>query len=344
MINRFACTLLLVIVLGACAPAAQPSGESTPMVITAEVGTVLPETVNPFDTAEPFPTPGPPTPLPTLPASSFSPTELKYKVLDEFPDLFFCDPDFYPVAREDELVLAVQRFPELQSNQEEFQAILNHTGLDGASFTDDQKLLVYREHKRLNAVYFELLGDQYKFQIQTGLEGQAGFVITGTIAGNGSIAVQERTASFPACPICLAAGTWIDAPGGAIRVENVRVGDQVWTMNEAGVRVPGTVLQVGSMRVPVTHQIIHLVLRDGREMWASPGHPTADGRNLADLQVGEVLDGALVIRVERLPYTGTMTYDLLVAGDTSFYWANGILTGTTMNRGSDKGQVTPDAR
>ena len=127
-------------------------------------------------------------------------------------------------------------------------------------------------------------------------------------------------------------------------MENVRAGDQVWTMNESGARVPGTVLRVGSMRVPVTHQIIHLVLSDGREMQASPGHPTADGRTLADLQVGEVLDGALVILLERLPYTGTMTYDLLVAGDTSFYWANGILTGSTINLVSDKGQMTPDAR
>jgi hypothetical protein len=31
-------------------------------------------------------------------------------VLDQFPDFFFCYPDFYPIAREDEMVLAQQRF------------------------------------------------------------------------------------------------------------------------------------------------------------------------------------------------------------------------------------------
>src|SRR6185436_8639529 len=111
--------------------------------------------------------PEPPTALAPLPSSTRSPTELKYKVLEQFPDIFFCDPDFYPIAREDELTLALQRFSELQSNTEEFQTILKHTGLDTRTiFTDDQKLLVYREHKKLNAIYFELNGDNYQFRIQ----------------------------------------------------------------------------------------------------------------------------------------------------------------------------------
>jgi len=37
-----------------------------------------------------------------------------------------------------------------------------------------------------------------------------------------------------------------------------------------------------------------------------------------------------VIKVERLGYTGTDTYDLLPSGNTGFYWANGILIGSTL--------------
>jgi hypothetical protein len=256
---------------------------------------------------------------------------LKYKVLVEFPDFFFCDPDFYPVAREDEMALALQRFPDLQANQEEFQAILNRNGLAGVtSFTDEQKLLIYREHKKLNAVYFELAGDKYQFQIQTGQEGKDGFVITGMIDGNGSIEVLDRTSGFPMCPICLAAGTMIETPRGAIRVEMLRVGDQVWTMDEAGERVPGLILRVGSVRVPATHQMIHIILSDGRELWASPGHPTANGRRLADLKVGDMLDGALVTVMELLQYQGTATFDILPSGSTGYYWANRILLGSTL--------------
>jgi hypothetical protein len=33
-----------------------------------------------------------------------------------------------------------------------------------------------------------------------------------------------------------------------------------------------------------------------------------------------------------LPYAGTTTYDLRPSGDTGFYWANGILIGSTLTR------------
>jgi len=88
--------------------------------------------------------------------------------------------------------------------------------------------------------------------------------------------------------------------------------------------------RVGSVRVQATHQVIHLILSDGRELWASLGHPTADGRRLADLVTGDILDGARVLSAERLPYTGSFTYDLLPSGSTGYYWANGILIGSTL--------------
>ncbi|HLO16729.1 MAG TPA: Hint domain-containing protein [Anaerolineales bacterium] len=331
-------TILLAVFLAACAPIIPESGsggggESTPIVITAEVGTVVASTVGPPGTEVPFPTPEPPTAIPTLPSATLSPTELKYKVLDQFPDFFFCDPDFYPIARDDEMPLAQQRFPELQANQEEFQAILNHNDLAGVTnFTDEQKLLIYREYKKLNAIYFQLVGDKYQFQIQTGAEGQQGSVITGTIDANGSIDIQKKEPGFPTCPICLAAGTLIDTPRGAVAVENLHLGDQVWTMNEAGQRVVGKILRTSRVSVPSTHQVVHIMLSDGRELWASAGHPTADGQALGNLKIGDLLDGARVILVERLPYAGTTTYDILPSGATGFYWANGILMGSTLSK------------
>jgi hypothetical protein len=300
--KRFAeFTILLAFFLAGCAPIIPASGNRpTPVVITAAMSTVIAETPGPPSTEGPSPTTIPATPIPSLPAASLSPTELKYKVLAQFPDFFFCDPDFY-------------------------------TELSGSTtFTDDQKLTIYREHKKINAIYFELIGDRYQFQIQTGLEGQQGDVINGTIDGNGSIDVLERNPGFPTCPICLAAGILIDTPNGAVAVENLEIGDSVWTMNEAGERVTGTILEVGSIRVPSTHHVIHILLSDGRELWASPGHPTADGRTLRDLKTGDGLDGAQIILMERLPYNGVSTYDLLPSGSTGFYWANGLLMDSTL--------------
>jgi len=333
MKKLFAFTVILGVFVSACAPIIPGSGISTPIEITAEVSTVIAETIGPPPTEGPSPTPAPATPIPTLPSSTLSPTELKYRVLEEFPDFFFCDPDYYPIAREDEMVLAQQRFPELQANQEEFQAILNHNGLSGqTTFTDEQKLLIYREHKKLAAIFFELVGDKYQFQIQTGIEGQQGSLIKGTIDGNGSIEILQQDPGFPTCPICLAAGTRIDTPQGPVPVEDLLVGSPVWTMNASGERVPATILKTVRVVVPARHQMVHLVLSDGRELWASPGHPTADRRMLGDLKVGDFLDGARLTILERLTYEGFATYDLLASGDTGFYWADGILMGSTLSK------------
>jgi hypothetical protein len=62
----------------------------------------------------------------------------------------------------------------------------------------------------------------------------------------------------------------------------------------------------------------------------SPGHPTADGRRVGDLVAGDALDGAHVLSAERMPYLGGATYDILPAGATGTYWANGVLLGSTL--------------
>jgi hypothetical protein len=313
-------TLLFAMFLVACSSAPSRNAIATSISITAVASTVIP------DGGGTGPTLTPQTPV-------FVPTTLKYRVLEEFPDFFFCDPDYYPVAREEELVLAEERFPELQANREEFQAILNHLGLPGTTtFTNEQKLSIYREHKKLNAIYFEPSGDQYTFQIQTGLEGQQGEIITATIDSGGSIDVLQREDAFPTCPICLAAGTLIDTPRGPVHVDDLRAGDHVWTANEAGERIVAVILQVGSVRAPANHQVIHVTLSDGREVWASAAHPIVDGRVLADLNLGDSLDGALIIGLEHERYTEAYTFDILPSGLTGFYWANGILLGSTLNR------------
>jgi hypothetical protein len=356
----------LCLTLAACSPAAEPptaaptgvaaTGEAATGVpaITAQVGTLVFRTATPAatnsaastiggpvvitvlaDNGTPQPAgtslPAPsPTPIPTL-ASGLSPTELKFHVLAAFPDLFFCDPDFYPVARNDEADLAEQRFPEMQANQEEFQAILDHNNLAGhTAFSADQKLLVYREHKKLAAIHFELKGDKYQFQLQTKDASGQGQLITGLIDGQGAISAQQSQPSYATCPICLSAQTQIDTPRGPVAVIDLRPGDLVWTVDAAGARAAAPILQTGHVPVPAAHQMVHVTLDDGRQLLASPGHPTADGRSLGQLALGNLLDGARIIQLERVTYGQPATYDLLPAGPTGFYWANGILMGSTL--------------
>jgi len=113
-------------------------------------------------------------------------------------------------------------------------------------------------------------------------------------------------------------------------VKNLKIGDPVWTVNEEGDRVLGKIERLGSIRVPANYHVIHIRLSDGRELYASPRHPTANGQTLAGLNVGDLLDGAYVIQFEHLPYDRLATYDILPSGDTGFYWANGILMGSTL--------------
>jgi hypothetical protein len=132
------------------------------------------------------------------------------------------------------------------------------------------------------------------------------------------------------CPICLAANTLIDTPSGAISVQQLREGMQVWTIDKLGLRVVGVVQKTSRVPVPKTHQMVHLMLDDGRELFVSPGHPTIDGRTISDLVSRDLYEGVSVISTKRVLYGESATYDILPSGDTGFYWANGILIGSTL--------------
>ena len=199
-----------------------------------------------------------------------------------------------------------------------------------ATFSDDQKLVVYREHKRLAAVQFTLSEGKYQFQLRTKDSQGQGHQITGLIDGTGAISAEQSQPTYATCPICLAAQTQIDTPDGPVAVTELRVGDTVWTVDATGARVSATILQTVRVFVPAHHQMVHVRLDDRRELWASPGHPTSDGRALGNLKVGDLLDGGRIVRLENVPYDQPATYDLLPSGPTGFYWANGILMGSTL--------------
>lgn len=79
--------------------------------------------------------------------------------------------------------------------------------------------------------------------------------------------------------------------------------------------------------------IVLLVLLSGRTLEASPGHPTSDGPHVGALQAGDMLDGSRIVKIELLPYAGD-TWDLLPAGSTGVYWADGVLLESTLSSDS----------
>jgi hypothetical protein len=257
--------------------------------------------------------------------------QLAYRVLDQYPDYFWCDPDFYPIGRPGgEQANSLAQFPTIQANNAEFSAILERLKLpNNPDYSDSEKLSIYREHKKLTlALQITPQGSNYQFVVRTGQN--QGFRITGTITPGGAISEISRETSFNTCPICLSKGTLIETPDGPVAVEKIQRGAIVWTLDGSGKRIEAPVIKTSSTAVPPTFQVVKITLSDGRSVTASPGHPTADLRAIEDYRVGDVLVGTTVVSVDRLSYDEGFTYDILPGGETGFYWANGVLLRSTL--------------
>lgn len=300
--------------------------------IAASAGTA---SIGPAATIEPGTTPGPfpePTPVASVPA--LDRPDLRYRLVDQLGRPLFCDPDFYPIARSDETVLAQMHLAAIRGDAPTYAAITTHLAIDPAAApTQDQVLAIYREWKMLRALLLTAADGRFGFDYiaSAGSMGETGWHVVGTIDAGGTIAVDRRDPSGPPpCPICLARGTRIATPDGERLVEDLRAGMTVWTADLAGRRVVGHVVAIGSTPVPTTHQVVHLVLSDGRTVDVSPGHRLPDGRRLGDLQAGDSVDGATVVSAALEAYDGGATFDLLPSGPSGTYWANGILLASTL--------------
>jgi hypothetical protein len=278
----------------------------------------------------------------TAPNASASPTpaplavvELKYRVFEEVGRPWYCDPDFYPVQREDEAVTAGQRLPEIQGDAETYQAILRHNGLAGAPASSDQLVAVYRDWKQLRALELQPVGDVYGFVVlvQSSSGAKEGARVEGRIDRGGHISILRReTAGPPNCPICLDAATLIGTPAGPRPISELGLGDLVWTRSADGARVAAPLVEVASVLAPLGHDLVRLGLADGRLVSVSPGHPTAEGAAIGAVRIGDGLDGSIVTSITRVPYAGR-TWDLRPAGSSGIYWADGIALRSTLRDG-----------
>jgi hypothetical protein len=273
--------------------------------------------------SSPTPT-GSPLPLPAL----------KLAVLDAIGGrLDYCDPDLFPVAHGTPLDAAEARFPMIQADGGSFDAILKHQHLSPTQhFTNDQIIAINDLYKQLQAIQLTATDGVYSFNVLVPRAGSdvGNQRLIGTVSRSGVVAISRRDPGQTLnCPICLVSGVRIATPLGDIRVQDIRDGMAVWTTDRKGHRIAGVVLKTGHMQAPLGHVVVRLQLTDGRSVMASPGHPTADGRSVGDLVVGDRLDGTTIAGVALLPYSGT-TYDLLPSGPTGTYFADGMLLGSTL--------------
>jgi hypothetical protein len=132
------------------------------------------------------------------------------------------------------------------------------------------------------------------------------------------------------CPICLPGDTSIATPKGDVQVKRLKTGDAIWTVDAGGQRVATTIEHADSVPTPASHALKRLKLMDGRIVTASPGHPLADGRIFDQIATGDLIGNVEVKAVELVPYGDKRTYDVLPAGTTGLYWADGVLIKSTL--------------
>jgi AraC-like DNA-binding protein len=80
-------------------------------------------------------------------------------VLNSFPDVGFCASRFENIRRE------IDAFSQIQTDQETLKEISSHLHLKSdTGFSDEQKLMAYREYSKLTAVTLDFLVSKYQFK------------------------------------------------------------------------------------------------------------------------------------------------------------------------------------
>ena len=141
--------------------------------------------------------------------------------------------------------------------------------------------------------------------------------------------VIEKCKQQP-CPICLASNTAISTPYGNINVKNLKEGMLVWSVDKKGQKILSRIAKLTSVYAPKTHKVLDLGLEDGREIWVSPNHPTTQGFSVGELKIGDTYDGSRIVKKVLIPYWEDKIYDLLPDSDTGYYFANGMLLGSSL--------------
>jgi len=131
--------------------------------------------------------------------------------------------------------------------------------------------------------------------------------------------------------VCASPDTQIATPTGERSIADIRVSDWVYSVDGNSVRA---VRVARVIRRPVhNHHVIRVTTAEGQVLQISAPHPTADGRTFGDLRSSDLLDGQRLQSVEVIDYVHQYTYDILPDSDTGFYFASGMLIGSTIANG-----------
>src|SRR5215510_9968371 len=148
---------------------------------------------------------------------------LRYALLSHYPDFAYCDPDLYPVAREDQPAAADAWWAPVNHGSAEVQAIFAQRNLR-EPLSAAQRLTAYSDHKKLNAIVMTQTSGGYQYTLSIGASGEPNQTVSGMVGLDGSVRETLRRTRPGGCPICLEAGTRIATPDGDVLVPLIRPG------------------------------------------------------------------------------------------------------------------------
>lgn len=127
--------------------------------------------------------------------------QLKFAVMRSVGEPQFCDPDLYPVARAGgEVSGALAAFPAIRADKPTYSAILAYEHLPTGPLPDEDKLVVYRAWKLLQALALTHASGDYTFKYRV-LPARGSYeMVGGAVQSDGAVKVISRSASGP--PIC----------------------------------------------------------------------------------------------------------------------------------------------
>ena len=140
-----------------------------------------------------------------------------------------------------------------------------------------------------------------------------------------------RGIPFPFCR-CLPSDTDISTEQGELFINQLEIGDSVFTKNLAGQVILSPILRMSKVPTKEDHKVLSIGLADGRKISATPEHPDQWGTPLKSLQIGDILDGSKIVYKQIHLYEGSFTWDILPGGETGVYLANGVWMGSTLKQ------------
>jgi intein/homing endonuclease len=130
---------------------------------------------------------------------------------------------------------------------------------------------------------------------------------------------------------------------GEEKIDNLQIGDSVYTFNNIDGKILAPIIQVIKTPVQKEYIMIKITLEEGRSVQASSKHPIPIERKYAnssvnqfeellfsDIKKGDHIDNSKVVSIEFVKYNGEFTYDILPAGESGYYWADEVLIGSTL--------------